>query len=135
MKKLIALLLICFPVLIQAQNTDLPGPSANLQTIPSGSYIIAMDNTLQVNSAGDFNLKAYGLIVYLLNNGAKIKWSIRAGKAKDGIDFTAFAEQIKTNLISGCISRYFKGGPFLISASDTTGISALVDAFYTSNGL
>jgi hypothetical protein len=135
MKNLIALLLIFFPVLIQAQNTDLPGPSANLQTIPSGSYIIAMDNTLQVNSAGDFNLKAYGLIVYLLNNGAKIKWSIRAGKAKDGIDFTAFAEQIKPNLISGGISRDFKAGPFVISAPDTTGISALVDAFYTSNGL
>src|SRR6476661_2523973 len=119
MKKLIALLLICFPVLIQAQNTDLPGPSANLQTVPAVSYIIAMDNTLQVNSAGDFNLKAYGLIVYLLNNNVKIKWSIKAGKTKDGIDFSAPAEQIKPTFAASA-NRDFKAGPFLIYSSDTT---------------
>lgn len=125
----------CIPILLQAQNTDLPDPSANLQAIPPGSYVIAMDNTLQVNSAGDFNLKAYGLLVYLLNNNAKMKWSIRAGKSKDGIDFTANAEQIKPNLIAGGVSRDFKAGPFVIYASDTTGICALVDNFYASNSL
>ena len=36
---------------VQAQNTDLPGPTANLQSLPSGSYIIAMDNTNQLNSS------------------------------------------------------------------------------------
>jgi len=30
---------------IQAQNTDFPGPTANLQSLPSGSYVISMDNT------------------------------------------------------------------------------------------
>jgi hypothetical protein len=129
------LLYTCVPILLQAQNTDLPGPSPNLQTIPTGSYVIAMDNTLQVNSAGDFNLKTYGLLVYLLNNNAKIKWSIRAGKGKDGIDFTANAEQIKPNFIAGGVSRDFKAGPFIIYATDTTGICALVDNFYASNGL
>lgn len=132
---LTAFLCTCISVVLKAQNTDLPGPSPNLQTLPSGSYVIAMDNTLQRNSAGEFNLKAYGLIVYLLNNNARMKWSIKAGKVKDGIDFTALAEQIKPTLIAGGVSRNFKAGPFVITAPDTTGISALIDAFYTSNGL
>jgi hypothetical protein len=122
-------------VLLYAQNADLPGPTPNLQTLPSGSYVIAMDNSLQLNAAGDFNLKAYGLIVYLLNNSVRIKWSIKTGKAKDGIDFTAMAEQIKPTLVSGGVSRDFKAGPFVIFASDTLGVAALIDAFYTANSL
>lgn len=120
---------------VRGQNTDLPGPASNLQTLTAGSYVIAMDNSLQVNSAGDFNLKAYGLIVYLLNNGVHVKWSIKAGKAKDGIDFTATAEQLRPTLVPGGISRNFKAGPFVIFASDTTGVASLIDAFYSSNSL
>jgi hypothetical protein len=94
-----------------------------------------MDNTLQVNNSGDFNLKAYGLVVYLLNNNVHVKWSIRAGKAKDGIDFTASAEQIKPMLIAGGVSRNFKAGPFIIFATDTSGVSSLIDTFYSVNSL
>jgi hypothetical protein len=126
---------ICVVTSTRAQNTDLPTPSANLQTLPAGSYVIAMDNTLQVNSAGDFNLKAYGLIVYLLNNNIRIKWCIKAGKAKDGFDFTATAEQVKPTLVAGGTSRNFKAGPFIVNVTDTSGVSALVDAFYTANSL
>lgn len=136
MRKTVLAILQCFLVLVlHAQNTDLPAPVSNLQTLPAGSYVIAMDNTLQVNSSGDFNLKAYGLIVYLLNNNVHIKWSIKAGKAKDGIDFTATAEQFKPSLVSGGVSRNFKAGPFVIFASDTSGVAALIDAFYTANSL
>lgn len=134
-KTFLTIISCCFFVLLQAQNTDLPGPTPNLQTLPAGSYVIAMDNTLQVNSSGDFNLKVYGLLVYLLNNNVHLKWSIRAGKAKDGIDFTATAEQIKPGLISGGVSRNFKAGPFVIFASDTSGVASLIDAFYTANTL
>ncbi|MGZ3849531.1 MAG: hypothetical protein ACXVMS_08650 [Flavisolibacter sp.] len=136
MKKYL-LLLWCLGMLMvsKAQNTDLPGPSPNLQLLPSGSYVIAMDNTLQVNSSGDFNLKAYGLVVYLLNNSVRVKWSIKAGKAKDGVDFTALAEQLKPTLVAGGVSRNFKAGPFVISAADTTGVASLIDAFYTTNAL
>ncbi len=73
-----------------AQNTELPPPSSNLQTLPRGSYVIPMDNTLQTDNvigAGVFNLNSYGLVVHLLNNQVKIKWVIKAGKAKDGIDW------------------------------------------------
>ncbi|MFZ4771418.1 MAG: hypothetical protein ACOYLO_14640, partial [Ferruginibacter sp.] len=58
---------------------DLPNPGSNLQTLPSGSYIIAMDNTNQSNTAGNFNLKSYGLIVHLLNNNVRMRWVITAG--------------------------------------------------------
>jgi hypothetical protein len=134
-KTVLSILAYFVSFLLQAQNTDLPGPTPNLQTVTSGSYVIAMDNSLQVNSSGDFNLKAYGLVVYLLNNNVQVKWSIRAGKAKDGIDFTGSAEQIKPTLITGGVSKNFKAGPFVIFASDTSGVASLIDAFYSVNAL
>ena len=112
------------------QNTDLPSPTSNLQTLPTGSYVIAMDNTNQLNNGADFNLKAYGLVVHLLNNAKKIKWIIKAGKAKDGIDFTVNATKIKPALGSAA-SFSFKAGPFVIFAADTTGVAALIDGFNT----
>ncbi len=122
-------LLLC--VSVQAQNKFLPGPDADLQTLPTGSYVIAMDNALQTNTAGNFNLKTYGLITYLLNNNVKLNWVIRAGKAKNGIDFSASAEQIRPTLTANA-SRDFKAGPFVIKAADTTGVAALITLFYTT---
>jgi hypothetical protein len=118
-----------------AQNKNLPTPSSDLQTLQTGSYVIAMDNTLQLNTAVDFNLKTYGLVVYLLNNNVKIKWSIKSGKSKDGIDITGTAEQFQPTLVSGGVTRNFKAGPFVIYAVDTTGVAALITAFYTANSL
>jgi hypothetical protein len=126
-------ILLMTQVCVKGQN--LPSPTPNLQTLAAGSYVIAMDNTLQVNSSGDFNLKSYGLIVHLLNNGVKLKWSIKAGKAKDAADFTAMAEQFQPSLIAGGVSRNFKAGPFVIYAADTTGVAALINSFYTLNGI
>jgi hypothetical protein len=134
-KTVLSILAYFVSFLLQAQNTDLPGPASNLQTLPSGSYVIAMDNTLQVNSSGDFNLKAYGLVIYLLNNNIHVKWSIKAGKAKDGIDFAATAEQIKPTFVPGGVSRNFKAGPFVVFAPDTSGVASLIDAFYSTNSL
>ncbi|HET6996029.1 MAG TPA: hypothetical protein VFI06_13645, partial [Chitinophagaceae bacterium] len=133
MKSFLLFLLYLCPFL-QARTQDLPGPSPNLQTCPAGSYVIAMDNTLQLNNAGDFNLKAYGLIVYLLSHNVKVKWIIKAGKLKDGIDFTANAEQLMPTFSVAAI-RNFKAGPFLISAADTTGVSVVINSFYTASGL
>ncbi len=121
-----------------AQNTDLPVPNANLQTLPAGTYVIPMDNTLQTDNAigaGNFNLTAYGLIVHLLNNNVKVKWVIKAGKAKDGIDFTGNAEQLKPTFVPVPVSRNFISGPFVIFADDTAGVAALVTGFYTASSL
>jgi len=97
--------------------------------------IIAMDNTNQLNASSLFNLKAYGLVVYLLNNNIKVKWIITAGKEKDGIDFIVTSDQIKPTLNATAISRTFKTGPFVIFSSDTTGVVALIDAYYSANSL
>lgn len=85
---------ILFTLPLCAQNTDLPTPTANNQTLPTGSYVIAMDNTNQQNDDGDFNLKSYGLIVTLLNNDINLKWIISAGKAKNANDFTVNASSL-----------------------------------------
>ncbi len=115
-------------------SKDLPSPTSNLQTLAAGSYVIPMDNTLQLNTSGNFNLKTYGLIIYLLNNNVKIKWVIKAGKSKDATDFTGTALRIlpTTAALPGVYN--FLAGPFVISAADTTGVAALVSSFYSSNG-
>lgn len=113
---------------------DLPRPVANLVSLPANSYVIPMDNSLQQNSAGFFNLKAYGLIVHLLNNKVKLKWVIRAGKSKDATDFMVAAGRMLP--VTDAVSlRNFSSGPFVISATDTTGVAALINSFYTTNRL
>ena len=119
---------------VKAQNKYLPNPDVNLETVPTGSYVIAMGNSLQTNTAGYFNLKTYGLITHLLNNNKKLKWVIKGGKAKDGIDFTVPAEQIQPTYAAS-VSRDFRAGPFVIYAADTTGVAALINSFYTANAL
>ena len=113
-------------------------PPANLQTLPSGSYVIAMDNTLQgtgnLGTYAKFNMKTYGLIVHLLNNNIKLKWVISAGKVKDAIDFTVNAELVKPTFVTA-VSRNFKAGPFVIYPSDTIGLSSLINSYYTNQGL
>ncbi len=182
-------------------SQDLPAPAANLQNLPAGSYIIAMDNANQntgtafsvsakitissgsntgtLDNAGSvevgmvlsgqsaipvgttvtainyttnvvtlsavttaaisnksvtftgsglFNMKAYGLIVYLLNNNVKLKWVINAGKAKDAADFSVASTRIKPT-VAATPSSNFKAGPFVISASDIAGVDALIDAY------
>ncbi len=107
---------------------DLPGSPVNLIELPSGSIVIAMDNVNQANSKNIFNLKSYGLIVHLLNNDVKIKWVIKAGKAKDGVDFSVNATKLKPT--AGTATYHdFRSGPFVISADDVEGVTALIDGF------
>lgn len=118
----------------RAQNKDLPGPTQNIKAIAIGSYIIPMDNTYQLNGSSLFNMKAYGLVVHLLNNQVPIKWCIRTGKLKDDTDLQTTSEQIKPTFIAS-VATNFRGGPFIIEAVDTAGVAALVDAYYASKSL
>lgn len=131
--------LLCLPVFLclclQLTAQDVPNPPAKLQTLPAGSYVIPMDNTLQQNTSGKFNLKAYGLVVHLLNNNISLKWVMRAGKAKDAVDFTANAEQVKPVVVAGGVATSFKSAPFVIFAADTFGVSSLINGYYASQGL
>lgn len=138
MKLSVLTMLACLCAIINLNAQDSPNPPSNLQILPAGSYVIAMDNTLQsdnVIGAGVFNLKTYGLIVHLLNYNVKLKWVIRAGKLKDEADFSAMAEQFKPLLNPGSVSRNFKAAPFVIFAEDTSGVSSLINIYYLSQSL
>ena len=112
-------------------SQDLPNPASNLQTLPSGSYILAMDNTNQLNTGGYFNVKSYGCVVHLLNQSVKVKRVILAGKAKDAIDFSVDATQVKPTLGTSGVKN-FKAGPFVIFLADTSGVANLVQGFNNS---
>ena len=119
--------------LLSAQ--DIPGASANLQTAPAGTLVIAMDHTNQststINAASGtylFNLKAYGLVTLFRNAGIYVRWVINTGKAKDGIDFTGTAERIYPTPVAAQ-SLDFRAGPFLIFPSDTLGADYLIQWF------
>ena len=127
---------------VRSQNKDLPGPTQNLRNIAIGSYIIPMDlthqpgtNTKGALAPGLFNLRAYGLVVHLLNNQVPVKWCIRAGKFKDDPDIQTFSEQIKPTLVPGGVSTNFRAGPFIIEAVDTAGVAALIDSYYATLSL
>lgn len=79
-------------------------------------------------SGADFNLRAYGLLVTLMNNNIKLKWVIKPGKAKDGIDFSVNASRVKPTA-GAAVNMDFSAGPFVIFQQDTTGVGALVQAF------
>jgi hypothetical protein len=59
------------PLAAQAQNPDLPLATATPSTAPAGTLVLAMDQAGQT-AGGTFNLKAYGLAVYLLNLSNKV---------------------------------------------------------------
>ena len=138
MKKTLLFALILSVLVSSVKGQDLPNPPANIQTLPTGSFIIAMDNTNQSTSgigvAGKFNLKAYGLVVHLLNNNIKVKWVMAAGKIKDGIDFTVNSCAILP-VYAAALNRDYKAAPFVIYAADTAGVRTLVNSYYTARGL
>ncbi len=110
-----------------SQSPDLPNPPANIQTLPAGSLVIAMDNTNQANP-GKFNLKAYGLLVTIMNNNKRLRWVIRAGKAKDAADFSVTAEKLYP-LFAAASFKDFKAGPFVMFPTDTFGLANIINTF------
>ena len=96
---------------------DVPNPPANLKTVTAGSLVIPMDNAHQNLWAGyPFNIKAYGLINSLLQNDIPVKWVIKSGKIKDGIDFSANAGRVYPSIVAAAMQD-FRGGAFIV---DTT---------------
>ncbi len=132
MKKIYLFFFFILPAANISFCQDLPNPSANLQAMPAGSYVIAMDNNNQ-NDGGVFNLRSYGLIVHLLNNNVKLKWVIRSGKAKNEIDFSVNAARI-TPSTGNAANFNFSGGPFVIFAEDINGVLPLINSFNSSSG-
>ncbi len=134
MKKiLLSLVLFAFvKANVLAQLPDLPSGGVTTYgatVLPTGSYIIAMDNLNQRtgNSGSTFNLLAYGAVVHLLNNNVKVKWVIRPGKAKDGIDFTVARTQVTGTANVG--SNNFISGAFVVLQPDAANVVALINAY------
>lgn len=132
---LTALLSLVFAVSSPAQNRDLPGPGADLQTLPAGSYVLAMDNTNQKNNANHFNLKSYGLAVHLLNNNVKLKWVIKAGKSKDGIDFTVNASPLLPVITTVTRKITTVNGSTAATVDNATGLVTGMTVTCTTSGL
>ncbi len=111
-------------------DLDLPNPPTNIETIAAGSLVIPMDTNSQ-SLVSPFNLKAYGLAYALLNTNVVLKWSIAAGKAKDGVDFSGYAMRIKpTTNVAANVS--FRAGPFIIPSEYTNRAAATINAWSNS---
>lgn len=140
MRTTLVLALLLWQFVASAQ--ELPNPAANIQTLPQDSYVIAMDNNWQATTGANpafhyFNLRSYGLIVYLLNNNVKVKRVIRAGKKKDEVDFSVSCRQIKPKAETKASVRNFKAGPFVIFGSDLLriNIDQLIDNYNNNAGI
>ncbi len=103
--------------------------SQTMETLPSGTLIIPMDNSLQ-GSGGDFNLRAYGLAVHLLHADVPLKWIISSTKAKDGTDFSATA-QLTAPSTGASALRNFKAGPIAVYPGFETQALAVIASFNT----
>ena len=108
-------------ILNLGQGSDGQG---SIETLPSGTYIIPMDNALQ----GNFNLKSYGLAVRLLHANVPLKWIINPIKGKDGADFTANASRIKPTAIAAA-SLSFRGGPLAVQPGFESQALAVINAY------
>ena len=122
--------LIIAVIINQAGHAELPPPPSNQELIPTGSLIIAMDNDKQ-NVGVAFNLKAYGLVNHLLWNDVPVKWAIRSGKLKDGIDFSVTAERILPGATVAS-SLAFRAGPFIIHKDWVSTALPFITAFGNS---
>lgn len=135
MKRSVLAAVIILTSLSAVRGQDLPNPTANLQTLPAGSFVIAMDNTYQADGSNKFNLKAYGLVVHLLNYGVKVKWVIKAGKTKDGIDFTASTASLVpvSNTVTSKITT--SNGSTSATVNNASGLVVGMSVTSSSNGI
>lgn len=88
-----------------------------------------MDLLNQNNGGLKFNLKAYGLIVYLLENGVPVKRAIASGKLDlVTIDISNVCKRIYPTS-STSILTLFKAGPFLVEKSYASVAIPLIEAY------
>jgi uncharacterized repeat protein (TIGR01451 family) len=140
LKKHFLLILLSFSCLVSQAQYELPSAVPPFpgfsQTIKIGSLIIPMDTTSQ-KVPGYFNLKAYGLVNYLLQNEVPVKWAIRTGKStKTGpgsIDYTVMVNRVFPDTTANA-SIAFRGGPFIIDSGWVGTALPFIAAYEASNG-
>lgn len=129
-----ACIMVNVPVLAQTADPDLANPSANVELIEAGSLIIPMDNDLQNAGLAYFNIRSYGLPHALLYADVPVKWAIRSGKGKDGVDFNAYAQRILPTV--GVANNFaFRSGPFIVLSCFTSSVSTLISSYATQQNV
>jgi hypothetical protein len=97
------------------------------ENLPAGTLIIPMDNTYQA-SGGNFNMRAYGLAVALLHADIPLKWIIKQGKSKDGVDFSGYVALAAPSTGSAG-NKSFRAGPFAIFPGFESEALAVINSF------
>jgi hypothetical protein len=103
-----------------------PARAADQLYLP-GSLIIPMDTTYQDNGM----LSSYGLVYSLLRNGVEVDWAIQPGKAYGAVDFTASATDVQSS--ASIVSYGYRGGPFVIDASQSAQALPVVQAWQAAH--
>jgi gliding motility-associated-like protein len=102
-------------------------PPLNTQVIPKGSFIIGMDNFTQ-SKGSLFNLKAYGLVNFLLKNNIPVKRIIKSKSNIGDTDFGVSAQLLYP--AAGSASNYnFKAGPYIIDSGYVSQAAPLITQF------
>lgn len=102
---------------------------ALLQNFPAGSIVIPMDNAFQNTGM----LRAYGLVHRLLRNNVPVSWVIATGKAADGVDFVASAQNRES--LAVIASASYRGGPFVVHASDKAAADPIINAWLAADSV
>jgi len=126
----------CSPLLMAQliPDADLASPPANIELVEAGSLIIPMDNDLQNAGLSYFNIRSYGMIQRLLYADIPVKWAIRSGKGKDGVDFTAYAQRIMPTA-SAASNVSFRAGPFIVLSCFTNTIESMMRTYSTQQNV
>jgi gliding motility-associated-like protein/uncharacterized repeat protein (TIGR01451 family) len=102
-------------------------PPTNTEVIPRGSFVIGMDNSTQSKGAL-FNLKAYGLVNFLLKNNIPIKRIIKSKSNIGDTDFGVSAQLIYP--AGGAAANYnFQAGPYIIDSGYVSEAGPLIAQF------
>lgn len=108
-------------------------PSASVISFSTGSLIIPMDTNSQNNGM----LRAYGLVYELLRNNIPVYWAIDTIKSTNGNDFTinagATVQSVRTGAMIA-LPHSYRGGPFIIEATDATLAQPIITAWQATTG-
>jgi uncharacterized repeat protein (TIGR01451 family) len=114
-----ALMLLCLG-LLSARDARADGFAA-------GSLIVPMDTTYQ----DDGMFTAFGLVYALLESGTPVRWTIKVGKAVGDSDFVADAVDVDSAAVVA--AHGYRGGPFVIDASDAAAAMPVVSAWIAAH--
>jgi uncharacterized repeat protein (TIGR01451 family) len=108
---------------------------AQVVTFSAGSLIVPMD--IDANGQDVGMLRAYGLVYQLLRNNVSVYWAINPAKIMNGdADFTINSGSLQNFRTGASIStpRTYRGGPFVIAASDAAAALPIISAWQVASG-